>query len=592
MNLERREQVLSAGPWSATLSPTGSLTRIYWGDVEILRGLSVVVRTGTWLTVVPEATVTTSTTHSGFSVAIAARNQGHRVDFSWNGEITCDARGELRFAFTGVANDATLTNRIGIVALHPLHWAGHQCEVTHSDGSTEVTSYPKMVSPHQPIKDIRKLSQKLPNNQTLTMSFDGEIFEMEDQRNWTDASFKTYSRPLEWPFPYEIAPNETVSQHITLSLSPSLSSTGMVPATHGGFSRTPDQVAISLDRDLSESRWPQLGLGTDPTQTGLIAPDVVRKLRPTHLRVDVVAENGVLRGSQILEEVARCDVPIELAVHVGDNHETGLETLASMSTDVNFGSVLVFDTAAPSTSARATNAVKRALARTRASDTPVFVGTDDNFAELNRNRCVPFELDAYGISFSPNPQIHASDERSIIETAEAIPSIISTARDFSHGAPVAISPLTFKARRNIHAPGRIIDRVDRDDDSTDPRWGSMFSAVWLISTLVPLISCEVERVTVADIAGPRGIVRDPHRSEDFASDLALLWKWLSVPRESVYIPPTGESGIAAIVDTSSDPVSALIANCSFTEQEILIQGSRQETKISIPALSFRILEKE
>ena len=34
---------------------------------------------------------------------------------------------------------------------------------------------------------------------------EGDAFEMEDQRNWADASFKTYVRPLSKPRPYVIA---------------------------------------------------------------------------------------------------------------------------------------------------------------------------------------------------------------------------------------------------------------------------------------------------------------------------------------------------------------------------------------------------
>ena len=33
---------------------------------------------------------------------------------------------------------------------------------------------------------------------------------MEDQRNWSDASFKTYSRPLALPFPYPVAAGEVL----------------------------------------------------------------------------------------------------------------------------------------------------------------------------------------------------------------------------------------------------------------------------------------------------------------------------------------------------------------------------------------------
>ena len=36
------------------------------------------------------------------------------------------------------------------------------------------------------------------------MIFNGETFEMEDQRNWTDASFKTYCTPLSLPYPIKI----------------------------------------------------------------------------------------------------------------------------------------------------------------------------------------------------------------------------------------------------------------------------------------------------------------------------------------------------------------------------------------------------
>ena len=53
----------------------------------------------------------------------------------------------------------------------------------------------------------------------MTITFKGEIFEMEDQRNWSDASYKTYCRPLSRPMPYLIAAGETVKQEIEINLS-------------------------------------------------------------------------------------------------------------------------------------------------------------------------------------------------------------------------------------------------------------------------------------------------------------------------------------------------------------------------------------
>ena len=41
---------------------------------------------------------------------------------------------------------------------------------------------------------------------------------MEDQRNWTDASFKTYGTPLELPFPVEVVSGTKIVQTVTLTL--------------------------------------------------------------------------------------------------------------------------------------------------------------------------------------------------------------------------------------------------------------------------------------------------------------------------------------------------------------------------------------
>ena len=45
---------------------------------------------------------------------------------------------------------------------------------------------------------------------------EGDTFEMEDHRNWTDASFKTYVRPLALPWPYTLPKGETFKQSVTL----------------------------------------------------------------------------------------------------------------------------------------------------------------------------------------------------------------------------------------------------------------------------------------------------------------------------------------------------------------------------------------
>ncbi len=579
---------LSAGPWSAVLDPDGSVSRVSWDGIEILRGLGVVVRTNTWLTVKPESTVTIRETDRGVTVEVEATHRGPEVDFSWKGKITCDAEGEFRYSCDGVSTGVTSTNRIGLVALHSLNWSGLACVLTHTDGSTESTSYPELVSPHQPMKDIAALSQALSEDRTLTIAFEGDVFEMEDQRNWTDASYKTYSRPLELPFPYTIGDGEKIHQAVTLRvqdgvhrLAPPESGIGPSGVNHQGFLRSEGGAVFP---------WPQLGLGTDPTSTGLLTHDIVEELRPAHLRVDVVCEASGVRGGDVLHEVGDVGVALELAVHVGVSPAGALQQLAELVQGLELSAVMVYDTSSPSTTGAALDAVVEALGPVLLERTKLFVGTDDNFTELNRHRVSPRERGAYGLCFAPSPQIHDSRERAMIDTAEAIPAIISTARHFSDSAPIAVSPLAFTARRNIHAPGRVIDRVGRDRDLVDERFGSMFSSLWLVSTLHPLITGRVERVTVAEIVGPRGILstQDVHSGD--RSDLARLWAWLSSPRTEITVLENSNNELIGWTDLSEHHARVMVANCSDTETLATVETPVGSRNFLIPPMSVHFEE--
>ena len=52
-----------------------------------------------------------------------------------------------------------------------------------------------------------------------TCRMEGDAFEMEDQRNWTDASYKTYVRPLALPWGYTLAKGSRHEQSVRLSFT-------------------------------------------------------------------------------------------------------------------------------------------------------------------------------------------------------------------------------------------------------------------------------------------------------------------------------------------------------------------------------------
>ena len=66
-------------------------------------------------------------------------------------------------------------------------------------------SFPELIDPWQPFKDMRAITHEVRPGVSAECRMEGDIFEMEDQRNWSDASYKTYVRPLALPWPYRAA---------------------------------------------------------------------------------------------------------------------------------------------------------------------------------------------------------------------------------------------------------------------------------------------------------------------------------------------------------------------------------------------------
>ena len=112
------------------------------------------------------------------------------------------------------------------------------------------------------------------------MTFAGDIFETEDQRNWTDASFKTYCTPLDKPFPAEITAGTPVHQEITVELD----RTASLPVVVSEPSSEVILVSAQGEKSL-----PALGLGLGNYGGTLSETERARlaALNLHHLRVDI-----------------------------------------------------------------------------------------------------------------------------------------------------------------------------------------------------------------------------------------------------------------------------------------------------------------
>ena len=184
------EQIpLRAGPLSAVYE-RGDLRYVCLADREIVRRIYVAVRDANWGTV-PAVISGESIERDevSFTVRYTATHREGPIHFRWEAAITGGADGSLSFIMEGRALSAFRRNRLGFCVLHPMEMAGQAAEVGHDDGTVTLGEFPVRISPHQPFKSMRSIRAG-----EVEMTFEGEVFEMEDQRNWTDAFFAELNR--------------------------------------------------------------------------------------------------------------------------------------------------------------------------------------------------------------------------------------------------------------------------------------------------------------------------------------------------------------------------------------------------------------
>jgi hypothetical protein len=95
---------------------------------------------------------------------------------------------------------------------------------------------------------------------------EGDTFETEDHRNWTDASFKTYVRPLALPWPYTLKAGEPVRQSVKLTLS------GSGKASRSARSET--GVTVTLGKSSRQKLLP-VGISTSSKEPGRVSCSVI-----------------------------------------------------------------------------------------------------------------------------------------------------------------------------------------------------------------------------------------------------------------------------------------------------------------------------
>lgn len=504
---------LRIGELSAILDGT-DLRYVRFGDLEVVRRIYVAVRDIKWRTILPEAEWANVEEHEHeLIIRCGARHRAGPVLFDWEGMIVVTET-TIAYVMDGVAKTAFDYARIGLCFHHPMESAGCQYEGVSPNGSVAGT-FPDTIAPQINVGEIdlpvfppvTALTVMQTNDVAVHLAWDGERFEMEDHRNWSDASFKSYPKPADLGYRFYAHTGERLQEKMTVEVrSPSK------PRNHRGWIRQREPVRIEIGPSLARPLPPiGLGLASHGELSTAAEISLIRTALPSHLRVDLhLASPGwqdVL--ARAATEAGALGSGLELAIFLREQPERELAALASSLADnpCRVDRVVVLhefeETTRPLWIAAARGQLRPLLGSAH-----FFGGTNGYFNELNRNReCIE---GVEGLAFSLNPQLHAFDDLSLMENLAAQPETIRTVRSFAGLLPVAVTPITLRPRPTATREGAMLGSTEGLPSDVDPRQCALLGAAWSLASIGLLSRAGAASLTYFETTGWGGVAETEH----------------------------------------------------------------------------------
>ena len=519
-------RLLSAGDLSCEWSE-GGIRNLRWRGVEVIRGIAYLLRDASWGTAPCKV--------DGFELDQAPDQFVARFVLTMRlGEGTLrasatvhgDASGHFSFKVDAATDVAISTNRCGLVVLHPASAAGVPLDIEHTDGAIEASRFPAHISPGQVAFDIRSLRHEPLPGLTVTCRLEAELphdplgkFEMEDQRNWSDASFKTYVASLLDPWPYVLEAQRHFFQQITVTVNDTRAD------VEGGVPLATAPSCVHLGPATGQ-RMPAIGLGVPlglqsitPTESG-----AVLALKPSWLVAEADASDAPGLQAQLakLQQLARtCKAQVQLDVICPADEKPEVVAARVVVACQLAGLAPAAVRACPAPYLKSYQPSDRwpegpsleAYASAFAKVFPraqVGGGMLTYFTELNRKRQAPDAIDFIG--HTTTPLVHAADDVSVMQTHEALGSIAASVRAIWPSLAYRLGPVTMGMHRNPYGaqtadnPAR--HRVAMAPD--DPRHQAAFGAAWLVGYVSAVQQADINVLSFLHSHGVSG----PNLRED------------------------------------------------------------------------------
>jgi len=436
-------ELLAAGPLSLELDGD-DVRAVTFGGQEVLSRMYVGVRTTDWATV-PGRVRDLAVTADGPQVRVEVVTEHRQDDIGVDVRIVLvlDPAGELTYRAELTARTAFAYNRMGICVLHRGEdSAGRAYRARGTDGEIS-GQLPRLIAPqdvrggqNQPLfPAFEELELDLGDVRTR-LTCTGDRFETEDQRNWTDASFKTYSTPSGLGLPLAIGAGDVLRQQVTVTCTGRPRPRVQAPA----------EVLLEVGAATAHA-LPALGVALPAD------PSALEGFGVAHLRVrlDLGAPEATwrqeLEQADAAAQAAGAGLEVALLAHARSRAALPPAGGALAAIRAPIHRLLIFPRAGGVTD----DAWARELREVVSPLLPGVAlggGAETDFADVNR--AMPraaLDLLAWGL----NPQVHASDARSIMETPPTQGLTVRTARALRPDAGFALGPVAIGPDRRLDA---------------------------------------------------------------------------------------------------------------------------------------------
>ena len=568
---------LNAGPLTLTLRGL-KLWNFRSAGAELWHGVAFLFRDADWGTPEPIVEHIESTLSDlAFDVRIAGRFAvDPAIDFTLH--VEGDPTGRVTVTGEAIPRGDIRASRIGLCVMHPVSACGAKIEVEHTDGRTSRSTFPVLIPAWPPFMLIRALRHEYAPGCWARCAFDGDAFELEDQRNNSDASFKTYSRSNLMPRPYWLRAGVPVRQSVELRVETRFDATpgAAIASVQSGNASTARALTHRVACEVAPVRvivgttdcgvMPTVGIEIVPSDA--TASDAVqaalRALRPAHLHLAVDANSGAVDWHGVRQLLTTADAELRLDITVDYADPDSLQSLHSLGSSLRDAGVAPSRVAVFPSEARCLDAARDAF-----SGALIGGGTPDFFVQLNR-------IERLGacdfLSFTTSPIVHGADDESVMLTLQSLSSMIGTLRAAHANARFAVGPSLIGARRSPLGKQPATDGRHRAALArSDPRCRGLFGAAWVLGYVAQFARAGVDALTLMSLTGDSGVVADDVGGIAMRHPVYWVLQRLCGPARIGELATSEPARIAAIVLRRANESELLLANLTGDTVEVEVE---------------------